>query len=191
MKWGRSRVRNLIGKTSRSLLKVKALTRFAKTWRYCSNRERARPWRCWLYGAHKPRPMEFQPPPLTRVEPHITEYSLSVCPYFLASISRCRLSSKDRELCFSRFRVKNVWRRRQIQNDKIYYLRRLIGFVGSQKRVFVDSTEYSSEQLDFATSLPYHTQQLIACARTVGLLGLLEFAVLRAICQIIWKAWKL
>ena len=64
-----------------------------------------------------------RPPPLTRVDPHTTERSVSVCPYFHASISRCRLLSQDRELCFSRLRIKEARSRRQIQNDKIYSLR--------------------------------------------------------------------
>ena len=58
-----------------------------------------------------------RPPPLARVDPHTTKRGVSVCPYFVTSISRCRLFSQDRELCFSRLRVKEARSRRQIQND--------------------------------------------------------------------------
>ena len=54
------------------------------------------------------------------MEPHTTEHGESVCTYFLASISRCRLLSQDRELCFSQLRVKKARSRQQIQNDNIY-----------------------------------------------------------------------
>ena len=40
------------------------------------------------------------PPPLTCVDPHTTKRGVSVCPHFLASISRCQLLSQDRELLF-------------------------------------------------------------------------------------------
>ena len=43
--------------------------------------------------------------------------------HFYAPISRCRLLSQNRELCFSRLRVKEARSRRQIQNDIIYNLR--------------------------------------------------------------------
>ena len=59
-------------------------------------------------------------PPLTRVDPHTTKRGVSMCPHFLASISCCWLLSQDRELCYSRLRVKEARSRRQIQNDKIY-----------------------------------------------------------------------
>ena len=39
-----------------------------------------------------------RPPPLTRVDPHTTKRGVSMCPHFLASISRCRLLSQDREM---------------------------------------------------------------------------------------------
>ena len=67
-----------------------------------------------------------RPPPLSRVDPHTTKRGVSVCPHFLASfhtVSRCRLFSQDRELCFSQLHVKEARSRRQIQNDKIYCLR--------------------------------------------------------------------
>ena len=32
-----------------------------------------------------------RPPPLARVDPYTTKRGVSVCPHFLASISRCRL----------------------------------------------------------------------------------------------------
>ena len=38
------------------------------------------------------------PPPATRVDHHTTKRGVSVCPHFLASISRCRLFSQDQEL---------------------------------------------------------------------------------------------
>ena len=47
-----------------------------------------------------------RPPPLTRVEPHKSKHGVSVCLHFLAQIPRCGLLSQDRELCFSRLRVK-------------------------------------------------------------------------------------
>ena len=64
-----------------------------------------------------------RPPLLTRVDPHTTKRGVSVGPHFLASISRSRLLSRDREICFTRLRVKDARSRRQIQNYKIYSLR--------------------------------------------------------------------
>ena len=63
----------------------------------------------------------FRPLPLTRMKPHTTKHGVSVYPHFLASISRCRVLRQDRELCFSRLRVKKARSRRQIKNDKMYY----------------------------------------------------------------------
>ena len=47
---------------------------------------------------------------------HVLQLSVA---HFIAPISRSRLLSLDRELCFSRFRVKDTRSRRQIQNDKM------------------------------------------------------------------------
>ena len=61
----------------------------------------------------------FRPPPLTRVDPHATKRGMSMCPDFFTSISRCRLLSQDKKLCFSRLRAKEAGNRRQIRTNKI------------------------------------------------------------------------
>ena len=45
----------------------------------------------------------WQPPPRSHVGAHTIKRTVSVCPHFLASISRCRLLSQDRKLCFCRY----------------------------------------------------------------------------------------
>ena len=44
-------------------------------------------------------------PGSSHVEVHTIKRSVSVCPHYFASISRCRLSSRNSELCFSRLLV--------------------------------------------------------------------------------------
>ena len=53
-------------------------------------------------------------PPRSHVGAHTIKRAMSVCSYFFASISRCRLLSPDRKLCFCRLRVKVARSRRQI-----------------------------------------------------------------------------
>ena len=79
----------------------------------------------------------FRPSQLIRVDPYTTKCEMFVCPHFLASISRCRLISQDRELYFSRLRVKKARIRRRIQNDKIYNSRYYPSFSDILKNIHV------------------------------------------------------
>ena len=79
-----------------------------------------------------------RPPPLTRVKPHTSKHGVSVCSQFPASISRCRLLSQGRELCFSRLRLKKARSRRQFQNDKIYNLRYYPSFLDIVKNIYLN-----------------------------------------------------
>ena len=56
----------------------------------------------------------WRPPPRSHVGAHTIKRAVSVCPHFLVSISRSRLLSQDRKLCFCRLRVKVARSRRQI-----------------------------------------------------------------------------
>ena len=55
----------------------------------------------------------WRPPPRSNVGAHTIKHAVSVCLHFLASISRFRLLSQDRKLCFWRLRVKVTRSRRQ------------------------------------------------------------------------------
>ena len=68
-------------------------------------------------------------PPRSRVGAHKIKRAVSVCPHFLASISRCRLLSQDRKLCFCRLRVKVARSRRQIQNHEVSHLQYYLSFL--------------------------------------------------------------
>ena len=65
-------------------------------------------------GTVIPERGRWWPPPRSHVGAHPNKCTVSVCPHFLASISRCRLLMQDRKLCFCRLRVKVTQSRRQI-----------------------------------------------------------------------------
>ena len=56
----------------------------------------------------------WRPPPRSHVGAYTIKRAVSVCPHFLASISRFHLLSKDQKLCFCRLPIKVARSRRQI-----------------------------------------------------------------------------